>query len=98
MERRRGRRHPSVAAEEWDQGIRKSSGRIFYPDSQVVDYKNGVTTMTSRGGMAGTTPVLVSALERPLDPRYLNIKERELIRDLKAAGSSIRAIAHALGR
>jgi IS30 family transposase len=85
-------------AEEWDQGIRKSSGRRIYPDGRVVDYKRGVTTMTSPGGMAGTTPVPVPALEKRIDPRYLNVKERELIRDLKAAGSSIRGIAHALGR
>jgi IS30 family transposase len=54
--------------------------------------------MTSPGGTAGTTPVPVSALEKRIDPRYLNVKERELIRDLKAAGASIRAVAHALGR
>lgn len=86
-------------AEEWDQGIRKSSGRRIYPDGRVVDYKRGVTTMTPPGGgVAGTTPVPVSALEKRIDPRYLDVKERELIRDLHAAGSSIRAIARALGR
>lgn len=85
-------------AEEWDQGIRKSSGRRIYPDGRVVGYKRGMTTMTSPGGMAGATPVPVSVLEKRIDPRYLNVKERELIRDLKAAGTSIRSIAHALGR
>ncbi len=85
-------------AEEWDQGIRKTGGRRIYPDGRVVDYKRGVTTMTSPGGATGTTPVPVSALEKPIDRRYLNVQERELIRDLQAAGSSIRAIAHTLGR
>ncbi|OUM41298.1 IS30 family transposase [Arthrobacter agilis] len=85
-------------AEEWDQGIRKSSGRRIYPDGRVVDYKRGVSPTTSPGGTAATTPVRVSVLEKRIDPRYLNVEERELIRDLKAAGTSMRAIAHALGR
>jgi IS30 family transposase len=54
--------------------------------------------MISPAGTAGTTPVPVSVLEKPIDPRYLNIQERELIRDLQAAGTSTRAIAQALGR
>ncbi|MGY2744265.1 IS30 family transposase [Arthrobacter sp. UYCu723] len=87
-------------AEEWDQGIRKSGGRRIYPDGRIVDYKRGVTTMTPPAGTTGTTlvPVPVSALEKSIDPRFLTVQERELIRDLQAAGSSIRAIAHALGR
>ena len=85
-------------AEEWDQGIRKSNGRRIYPDGRVVDYKRDVTTMAPPRGATGTLPVPVSALEKPIHRRYLNVQERELIRDLQAAGSSIRAIAHALGR
>jgi transposase, IS30 family len=87
-------------AEEWDHGIRKSNGRRIYPDGRIVDYKRGVTTLTPPVGTTGTTrvPVPVSALEKPIDPRFLTVQERELIRDLHAAGSSIRAIAHALGR
>jgi IS30 family transposase len=85
-------------AEEWDQGIRKSGGRRIYPDGRVVDYKRGVATFTSSAAAAETAPVPLLALEKPLDPRYLNVQERELIRDLKAAGSSLRAIAHTLGR
>jgi hypothetical protein len=38
----------------------------------------------------------VSALEKLLDPRFLSMQEREMIRDLKAAGSSIRAVARYL--
>jgi IS30 family transposase len=86
-------------AEEWDQGIRKSSGRRIYPDGRVVDYKRGVTIMNPPGGTAaGTAPVPLSVLEKPIDRRYLSVHERELVRDLQAAGSSIRAIAHTLGR
>jgi IS30 family transposase len=88
-------------AEDWDCGIRKSGGRRIYPDGRVVDYKQGVTTMSSPASLNGIAPVLVtpvSTLEKAIDPRYLNVQERELLRDLKAAGSSIRAIAHALGR
>ncbi|RAX43621.1 IS30 family transposase, partial [Arthrobacter sp. AQ5-06] len=83
-------------AEEWDQGIRKSGGRRIYPDGRIVDYKRGVTTMTPPAG--ALVPVPVSALEKSIDPRFLTVQERELIRDLQAAGTSIRAIAHALGR
>ncbi|MGY2742919.1 IS30 family transposase [Arthrobacter sp. UYCu723] len=88
-------------AEEWDQGIRKSGGRRIYPDGRVVDYKRGVTTMTPPAGTTGTVlapPIPVAVLEKPIDPRFLTVQEREMIRDLKAAGSSIRAIAQALER
>ena len=85
-------------AEEWDRGIRKSGGRRIYPDGRVVDYKRGVTIMIPPAGTTGTMPVPASALEKPIDRRYLGLQERELIRDLQAAGSSLRAIAQALGR
>jgi IS30 family transposase len=88
-------------AEEWDQGIRKSGGRRIYPDGRIVDYKRGVMTMTPPAGTTGTAlvlPVPVSALEKPIDPRFLSVQEREMIRDLQAAGSAIRAIARALDR
>ncbi|WP_306867649.1 IS30 family transposase, partial [Arthrobacter bambusae] len=85
-------------AREWERGIRKSGGRRIYPDGRIVDYKRGVTTMTSSTGTPGVVPVQVSALEKPIDPRYLNVQERELIRDLQATGSSVRAIARTIGR
>ena len=84
--------HPRTAA-EWDLGTRKSGARRIYADGRVVDYKRGVTTMTA--------PALappISALEKLIDPRFLSVQEREMIRDLQAAGSSIRATAQALGR
>jgi transposase, IS30 family len=88
-------------AEDWDSGIRKSSSRRIYPDGRVVGYKRRVTTMTGPAGTTGRVlvpPVPVAALEKPIDPRFLSVQERELIRDLKAGGTSIRAIAHSLGR
>ncbi len=84
--------HTRTAA-EWDLGIRKSGGRRIYADGRVVDYKRGVTTMTSPA-LAPPT----AALEKLIDPRFLSVQEREMIRDLKASGSSMRAIASALGR
>jgi len=61
-------------AEEWDQGIRKPSGRRIYPDGRVVDYKRGVTIMNPSGGTAaGTAPVPLSVLEKPIDRRYLSV-------------------------
>jgi IS30 family transposase len=92
--------HPRTA-EEWDYGIRKSNGRRIYPDGRLVDYKRGVTTVTSPAHTTGTVlapPTSVSALEKLLDPRFLSVQEREMIRDLKASGSSMRAIARELGR
>ena len=92
--------HPKTAA-EWDLGIRKSDGRRIYPDGRVVDYKRGVTTMTSPAHTTGTvlaSPTSVSALEKLLDPRFLGVQEGEMIRDLKASGSSMRVIARALDR
>jgi len=92
--------HARTAA-EWDLGIRKSGGRRIYPDGRLVDYKRGVTTMTSPARTTGTVlapPASVSALEKLIDPRFLCVQEREMIRDLRASGSSMRAIARALGR
>ena len=91
--------HPKTAA-EWDLGIRKSGDRRIYPDGRVVDYKRGVTTLTPPAGTTGPArvPVPVAALEKTIDPRFLSVQEREKIRDLKAAGTSARGIAHALGR
>lgn len=51
-------------------------------------------------GATGTAsgPILLSALEKPIDPRYLSLQEREKIRDKRAAGVSLRVIASSLGR
>lgn len=87
-----------TTADEWDTGVRRTRNGRIYPGGRAVDYNSGVTIMTPPGGTAGPTSVPVSALEKPIDPRYLNVHERELIRDLQTAGSSVRTIAQALGR
>ena len=92
--------HPRTA-QEWDQGVRKVGSRRIYPDGRIVDYKRGVTTLTNPPGLDTPTagpPLAMSALEKPVAPRFLSLQERETIRDMRAAGSSMRAIAAALGR
>ena len=91
--------HPRTAA-EWDLGVRKSNGRRIYADGRIVDYKRGVTTMTTPAA-PGTdrVPALgFPAPEKTINARFLSVQERELIRDLQGAGSSVRAIAQTLGR
>ena len=87
--------------QEWDQGVKKSGSRRIYPDGRIVDYKRGVTTLNNLPGMArpdAASSLGLSALEKPVDSRFLSIQEREMIRDLRAGGSSVRAVAAALGR
>ncbi|MFE7411190.1 IS30 family transposase [Streptomyces laurentii] len=51
------------------------------------------------GGVSTTTaPVGLAVLEKKLHPRFLTLAEREKIRDLRAAGLSLRAIGRSLGR
>ncbi|URN18757.1 IS30 family transposase [Streptomyces sudanensis] len=45
-----------------------------------------------------TASVGLTALDKQLHPRFLTLAEREQIRDLRAAGHSLRAIGRALGR
>ncbi|KRE59303.1 hypothetical protein ASG92_04695 [Arthrobacter sp. Soil736] len=88
-------------AQEWDHGIRKVGSRRIYPDGRTIDYKRGVTTLNTLPGMAKPTTgssLGLSALEKPVDPRFLSLQERERIRDMRAAGSSVRAVATALSR
>ncbi|MFF2029908.1 helix-turn-helix domain-containing protein, partial [Arthrobacter sp. NPDC058192] len=85
-------------ARDWDHGIRKSSNRRIYPDGRVIDYKRGVTSFAAPSGVMAMPVPGIAALEKPIDPRYLSLEDRERIRDLQAAGTSIRAIARALGR
>jgi IS30 family transposase len=75
-------------AQDWDKGIRKTSGARLHPDGRRVDYASGVITHQ---------PV-PPALEAVLHPRFLTLTEREQIADLRAGGASIRAVAAALGR
>jgi len=84
-------------ARDWDQGIRRSNTRRIYPDGRVIDYNTGVTTYPSPVD-SEKAHALTNAAGKPIDARFLSLPEREVIRDLSAAGSSVRAIAQALGR
>lgn len=77
---------------DWDQGIRHSGRRRVRPGEREVDYNGEMNTM------AAPDSVTLAALETPINRRYLGLQERETIRDLLAAGASIRAVARTLGR
>nr|WP_181788352.1 IS30 family transposase [Streptomyces phytophilus] len=49
-------------------------------------------------GVIIKAPVSLKSLEKKLHQRFLSLSERERIRDLHAAGQSLRAIGRALGR
>ncbi|WP_411733671.1 IS30 family transposase [Paeniglutamicibacter sp.] len=84
---------------DWENGVRRSRNKRIYPDGRTVDYKQGVTTTYSVDGSAFKAPFPgLAALEKPISDRYLSLPEREQIRDLLVAGSSMRAIAKTLGR
>lgn len=93
---------PRSQAREWDLGVRKSGGRRIYPTGRGMNYNQNVDSLTVSARPAGKPParppVSIPALEKPIDPRFLSVQEREMIRDLTVAGASIRAIAHMLGR
>ncbi|TDQ51595.1 IS30 family transposase [Actinorugispora endophytica] len=80
-------------AKDWDRGVRKSGNSRIYPDGRRVNYSTGQTTMESM-----TTPApTMTALERPVHPRFLTLRERERIADPDRAGWSLRAIGRDLG-
>ena len=92
---------PRSSAREWELGVRKSGGRRIYPAGQRVHYNHVVDSSTLPAvpdNRQQTRPVSISVLERPLDPRFLSLQERETIRDLNAAGASVRSIAAVLQR
>jgi IS30 family transposase len=85
-------------AKDWDYGVRKfGSGRV-YPDGRRVDYATGTVTMSGVIMKTPVGPVSLKSLEKKLHPRFLTLSERERIRDLRAAGQSLRAIGRVLGR
>lgn len=69
-------------ARDWDQGIRKSSNRRIYPDGRVIDYKRGVNSFDTPAGVMAMPAPGIAELEKPIDPRYLSLEDRERIRDL----------------
>lgn len=88
-----------TTAKEWDIGIRRTKNGRIYPDGRVVNYTGGVTTHLSSDGTATAAPFPgLAALDQALDARFLSLQEREMIRDLTAAGASLRSVAAVLGR
>lgn len=83
---------------DWDWGIRKSNNSRIHPDGRRVNYTTGTVTMSDVIITAPVRPVSLKSLEKKLHPRLLSLSERERIRDLRAAGQSLRAIGRALGR
>lgn len=83
-------------ARDWDNGVRKTAHRRYYPDGRVVDYKTGITTFVD--GAQPVTPMGMAQLQKELDPRFLSLEEREQIRDLLRDGLPLRRIAALLGR
>ncbi|MEU7328878.1 MULTISPECIES: helix-turn-helix domain-containing protein [Streptomyces] len=81
-------------AKDWDWGVKKTATTRTYADGRRVDCTTGTVTMSG----VTTLPVGLSALEKQLHPRFLTLAEREKIRDLRAAGQSLRAIGRALRR
>ena len=84
-------------ADDWDRGIRKTRNGRLYPDGLLVDYTQGVSTMTAAADRASQIPGL-AALDKPIDARFLSLQEREIIRDLHSSGASQKSIAAGLGR
>ena len=92
---------PRSSAREWELGVRKSGGRRIYPAGQRMHYNHDVDSSTLPAvpdKRQQTRPVSISMLERPIDPRFLSLQERETIRDLNATGASLRSIAAVLQR
>ncbi|CAL9571280.1 hypothetical protein SUDANB43_04811 [Streptomyces sp. enrichment culture] len=75
-------------AKDWDWGVKKTATTRTYADGRRVDYTTGTVTMSG----VTTPPVGLSALDKQLHSRLLTLAEREKIRDLRAAGQSLRAI------
>ena len=78
---------------DWDQGIEHANNRRVYPDGRIIDYNKEVAPLSET-----RQRLLLPLVERQLDPRYLSLPDREKIRDLFAAGTSIRSIAHTMRR
>ena len=88
-----------TTAKEWDSGVRRTKNGRIYLDGRRIDYTSGVITLTPPTGIPG--PVVVprlAALEKPLNPRFLSLQDRERIADLRSKGVPVRKIARELGR
>jgi len=88
------------SAMDWDLGIKQIKNGRLYPDGRVVRY-NVNTTPRSNPYRASDAPEIVasmSELERVINPRFINLAQRERIYDLQNQGASIRSIARDLGK
>ena len=87
-----------TTADEWDIGIRRLGNGRRYPDGRVVDYNIPMEARAPSAPSAAAVPL--TEVEKALDPRYLSLAERELLRDRLAATPkpSLRSIAAELGR
>jgi IS30 family transposase len=83
----------TVTASFWDQGIRKIGGKLIRPDGSLRGYKDTVASQVTPQVMAS-----MRAIETVIDPRYLSLQEREMIRDLSSSGSGVRNIATVMAR
>lgn len=89
------------SAADWDRGIRVFHGGREYPDGRVVRYRQDqiLAGMTSpRAAVVRGEQVDLARVERVIHPRYLSLLEREQLRDLHRAGTSMRQIAAVMGR
>jgi len=89
------------SAQDWDKGVRQFYGGRVYPDGRVVSYP--AAERIARVKRPRTTYLVsdradLDRLERPINPRFLSLTEREQIHDLRTAGHSIRSIARTLMR
>lgn len=89
------------SAQDWDRGVRQFYGGRVYPNGSVVRYSSTekiANVKRPRTTYLTADDVDIDRLERPIHFRFLSLAERERIHDLRAAGTSIRAIATALDR
>lgn len=85
-----------TTAKEWDSGVRRTKNGRIYPDGRRIDYTSGVMTVTSPA--ASIVLPRLATLEKPLNPRFLSLQDRERIADLRNKGLPVRKIARELGR
>ena len=88
------------SAVDWDKGITIINRGRVYPGGRVVRYPASripgmapARTVRAIGGR-----VDLDRVEKVIDPRYLNLIERDQIRDLHRTGMSIRQIAIEMDR
>ena len=86
---------------DWDKGIRVFSKGRIHPDGRVVLYRPAeilANVKNPRTAWIQGERVALDKIEQVIDPRFVSLLERERIKDLQMAGTSIRQIAVALGR